>query len=208
MRAEFLAGVPAVDGGVILHARIAALPGGLGDLVHQVARLVALYRLALAHRTGHKVTILHHGLHELVVDPDRVVGVLEEDGAVGIGIRSAGVIALCRQGKGLGLFLLLALDKVHDVGMVDIEDHHLGGAARLAARLDNARKGVKALHKAQRSAEACPPPERISIEPRSGDRLVPVPEPHLKSMPSVLARVRIESSVSCTLLMKHAEHCG
>src|SRR5438270_5092740 len=56
--------------------------------------------------------------------------------------------------------------------------------------------------------EACPPPERFSREPRRGERLVPVPEPHLKSMPSVLARVRMESSESFTLLMKQAEHCG
>src|SRR5215813_13369052 len=56
--------------------------------------------------------------------------------------------------------------------------------------------------------EAVPPPESCSIEPRSVDRLVPVPDPHLKSMPSVFARVRIESRESSTALMKHAEHCG
>ena len=46
------------------------------------------------------------------------------------------------------------------------------------------------------------------MDERSGDRLVPVPEPHLKSMPSVLASVRMLSSESCTELMKQAEHCG
>src|SRR5437762_11590169 len=55
---------------------------------------------------------------------------------------------------------------------------------------------------------AVPPPLRVSFDERSGDRLVPVPEPHLKSMPSVLARVRIDSMVSSTALMKQAEHCG
>ena len=55
---------------------------------------------------------------------------------------------------------------------------------------------------------AVPPPESASVDERSGDRLVPVPDPHLKSMPSVLARVRMLSSESCTELMKHAEHCG
>src|SRR6266478_9639000 len=55
---------------------------------------------------------------------------------------------------------------------------------------------------------AVPPPLRPSVEERNGDRFVPVPLPHLKSMPSVLARVRIESSESCTELMKQAEHCG
>src|SRR6266496_2518877 len=55
---------------------------------------------------------------------------------------------------------------------------------------------------------AVPPPASVSFDERSGERLVPVPDPHLKSMPSVLARVRIESSESCTELMKQAEHCG
>src|SRR5437660_12454451 len=55
---------------------------------------------------------------------------------------------------------------------------------------------------------AVPPPARPSVEDRSGERFVPVPDPHLKSMPSVLARVRMESSESFTEVMKHAEHCG
>src|SRR5437879_13741328 len=55
---------------------------------------------------------------------------------------------------------------------------------------------------------AVPPPLRVSFDERRGDRLLPVPDPHLKSMPSVLARVRMESSEACTELMKQAEHCG
>src|SRR5215510_5857466 len=56
--------------------------------------------------------------------------------------------------------------------------------------------------------EAVPPPARSSFEERIGDRFVPVPEPYLNNIPSVRARVRIESIVSCTELMKQAEHCG
>ena len=56
--------------------------------------------------------------------------------------------------------------------------------------------------------EAWPPPLRSSLEDRIVDRLVPVPEPYLKSMPSVFASPRIDSIVSSTELMKHAEHCG
>src|SRR4051794_26197740 len=56
--------------------------------------------------------------------------------------------------------------------------------------------------------EAVPPPESFSMDPRRGERLVPVPEPHLKSMPSVFARVRMDSMVSLMELMKQAEHCG
>src|SRR6187200_787227 len=56
--------------------------------------------------------------------------------------------------------------------------------------------------------DAVPPPASISFDERIADRLLPVPEPNLKSMPSVLASVRIDSIVPSTALMKQAEHCG
>src|SRR6187455_395073 len=56
--------------------------------------------------------------------------------------------------------------------------------------------------------EAVPPPASGSRDERSLERLLPVPEPYLKSMPSVLARERMESMVSATELMKQAEHWG
>src|SRR5512135_803044 len=56
--------------------------------------------------------------------------------------------------------------------------------------------------------DAVPPPASSSFDERIGDRLLPVPDPNLKSMPSVRASVRMASIVSFTELMKHAEHCG
>src|SRR5215475_5318219 len=56
--------------------------------------------------------------------------------------------------------------------------------------------------------EAIPPPESVSLLPRSAEKLVPVPEPHLKSMPSVRVRPMIDSMLSWTELIKQAEHCG
>src|SRR3954451_4424129 len=56
--------------------------------------------------------------------------------------------------------------------------------------------------------DAVPPPASSSFDERIGDRLVPVPDPNLNSIPSVRASVRIESIVSLTELMKQAEHCG
>src|SRR4029453_3723230 len=53
-----------------------------------------------------------------------------------------------------------------------------------------------------------PPPASSSREERICDKFDPVPDPNLNSMPSVRASVRIESIVSLTELMKHAEHCG
>src|SRR5918994_5364825 len=56
--------------------------------------------------------------------------------------------------------------------------------------------------------DAVPPPASSSRDERMVDRFEPVPEPYLKSIPSVLARPRMDSIVSCTELMKQAEHCG
>jgi hypothetical protein len=56
--------------------------------------------------------------------------------------------------------------------------------------------------------DAVPPPERGSRLERSVEKFVPLPDPHLKSIPSVLASSRMEAIVSSTLLMKQAEHCG
>src|ERR687887_1024741 len=56
--------------------------------------------------------------------------------------------------------------------------------------------------------DAVPPPASSSFDERIGDRLLPVPEPNLNSIPSVRASDRIESIVSSTELMKQAEHCG
>jgi hypothetical protein len=56
--------------------------------------------------------------------------------------------------------------------------------------------------------EAVPPPASGSREERMAERFEPVPEPYLNSMPSVLARPRIDSMVSFTELMKQAEAWG
>src|SRR5262244_1386401 len=56
--------------------------------------------------------------------------------------------------------------------------------------------------------EAIPPPDSVSFEPRSAEKFVPVPEPHLNNMPSVRVRPMIDSMLSWTELIKHAEHCG
>src|SRR3954454_14627821 len=56
--------------------------------------------------------------------------------------------------------------------------------------------------------DAVPPPVIFSLELRIVLRLLPAPDPNLKSIASVLARSMIEDIVSWTLLMKHALHCG
>jgi hypothetical protein len=58
--------MPAVDGGIELHAGIAALVGGFGDLPHHVARLLAVFLFAGYHRAGPPLAIFDDGLHEFV----------------------------------------------------------------------------------------------------------------------------------------------
>ncbi len=56
--------------------------------------------------------------------------------------------------------------------------------------------------------DAVPPPAIFSLDERIVLRLLPAPEPNLKSMASVLARSMMLDIVSWTELMKQAEHCG
>ena len=148
-----LAGVPAVHGGVELHAGIAALVRGFGDFVHQVARLVTILGLAADHGLGPPVAVLGDGFHELIGHAHGIVGVLEKDRAVGLAIER-GIVAGFHQRVGLLLFFRFAPDEALDIGMVAIEDHHLGSTTRLPAGFDNAGECVEALHKRERPGGA------------------------------------------------------
>src|SRR5436305_7672115 len=54
---------------------------------------------------------------------------------------------------------------------------------------------------------AVPPEDSSSFDERIRDRFRPAPEPPLKMKPSSLYQLRIESIVSSTDRMKHAETC-
>src|SRR5262245_16407996 len=56
--------------------------------------------------------------------------------------------------------------------------------------------------------DAVPPPARCSREERMAERFDPVPEPYLKSIPSVFANSRMDCMVSFTELMKQADAWG
>src|SRR5260370_33452098 len=56
--------------------------------------------------------------------------------------------------------------------------------------------------------DAIPPPLSVSLLPRSVEKFVPVPDPHLNSIPSVRVSPMIDSMLSLTELIKHSEHCG
>src|SRR5579864_2313777 len=144
--------VPAVDRGVVLHAGIAAVPGGFGNFAQQFFGFVGLDHRAVSDGFGGEVHVANDRVHEVVGDANAVVGVLEEDGRIRVGVGMGAVVSHGDQGVGLGFFFLLALDEFDDVGMVDVEDDHLGGATSLAAGLNHAGEGVESFHEAERAA--------------------------------------------------------
>src|SRR3990170_7201484 len=113
------AGVPVVDGGVVLHAGVGALPGGLGDAPHQLAGAVGVRRLAAGDVAGVPLAVHLHGAHEVFRDADGVVGVLVLDADPGVAVQGD-VVAGLAQGVGLALLLRLAVDELFDVGVVDV----------------------------------------------------------------------------------------
>ena len=128
------------------------MPSGFGDLAEQVFGFVSGDGAAVANGARGEIGVAHHGVHEIVSHAYGVVGVLEEDGRVGFGIWRRPVVAGCNQSVGLGLFFGLAFDEVDDIGMVNVEDDHLGGTAGLATALDDAGEGVETFHEAEWAA--------------------------------------------------------
>ena len=139
------AGVPVVDGVVVLDAGVGAGPGGLGHLAEERLGVDLLDDLAGHAGAQAELAAGLDGLHELVVHADRVVGVLVLDGRDVVAAQ-VHVEARVAQGADLLLLLHLGLDEVLDVGVVDVEDDHLGRAAGGATGLDRSGGGVGAAH--------------------------------------------------------------
>ena len=85
--------VPAVDGGIELHAGITAMPGSLADLFQEIFGFVGSDHGTIADRLGGEVRVAHHRIHEVVGHAHAVVRVLEEDGTIGFGIRRGSVVS-------------------------------------------------------------------------------------------------------------------
>ncbi len=145
-----LARVPAIDRGVVLHAGIAAVPGGVGHALQQLAGAEFFAGISVVDVARPPVAIVLDRLHEFIGDADRMVRVLEEDRGIGFAVDRR-IVALLDQDLRLALFLHLAVNELDDVRMIHVQDHHLRGAARLAAGLDHAGKRVEALHEADRA---------------------------------------------------------
>ncbi len=144
------AGVPVVDGVVVLDAGVGAGPGGLGDLTEERLGVDLLDDLAGHPAAQPELAALLDRGHELVVHTDRVVGVLVLDGRDVVAAQ-VHVEARVPQDADLLLFLDLGLDEVLDVRVVNVEDDHLGGAAGGTTGLDRSCGGVGAAHEGDRA---------------------------------------------------------
>ncbi len=143
-------GVPVVDRAVVLDARVGALPRGLGDLAHELAGVDGLDDRAVLARGQAELATLLDRAHELVGDAHRVVGVLVLHGH-DVLAAEVHVEAGVAQRADLVLLARLGLDELLDVGVVDVEDDHLGRAAGGATGLDGARGRVGAAHEGDRA---------------------------------------------------------
>src|SRR5262249_23463503 len=105
------AGVPVVDGGVKLDAWVGRGPGGMADLLPEVASLERLDGAAAEPSRERPVAILLDGLEELVGHAHGVVRVLARDREIGLAV-PVGVV-----GGKLDLLVALAcvLDDAADV---------------------------------------------------------------------------------------------
>jgi len=212
------ASVPVVDRGVELDAGIGARPGGVADLLPQLARRQHLRGRAVEAARQRPFGVVLDRAQEVVGHAHRVVGVLARNGEIGFGVpvgvvnpevdfvvalfreldhalhivfrhmratrrddlalqrhvllRIEAILAVAlaidagahdgvqmlavdlRAGderRHLLLFGHLPVDELLDVGMVDIDDHHFGGAPRRAAGFDRAGRPVADLQEAHQA---------------------------------------------------------
>ena len=83
-RAGIGAGVPVVDGGVILNARIGRLPGGIADLLPQILGFQGLGDRTVLAGSQVPVAICFDSAKEIIADPHRIVGILPGNGEIGL----------------------------------------------------------------------------------------------------------------------------
>ena len=80
------AGVPIIDGGVELDARISRSPGSMANLVPQLTGFQGFENLAIGAANEVPITVLFNGSEEFIGHTHRVVGVLARNRAVSLTI--------------------------------------------------------------------------------------------------------------------------
>src|SRR6266511_4460375 len=147
------AGVPFLNGPVVLEARIAADPRAFSNLVQQGRSVLLLEWLTGRDRACPPFLAAKRRLHDFVAHADGQVFVLVHDAAVGVAVVGT-VVALLDQRPGFLLFPLFAVDELLDVAMPVAQRVHLRRPARLAARLHYVCHLIVNLQERQRTARA------------------------------------------------------
>ena len=130
--------VPLVNGRVELQTRVRTLPSSARNLAPDVASFHRAKWRAIGASVEVPICVVEDGLHELVRDAHRVVGVLVLDG-VNVCTVKVHVETIVTKNASLLFFLGLAPDEFFNVRVINVQDDHLRGATSLATRLDGAR---------------------------------------------------------------------
>src|SRR4029077_1474011 len=111
--------MPIIDGSVVLHPRIAAEIGALGDHPKQITRFKSLTDFTVFYITSLPLPVFLHSLHKLIGYSHRVIGILKKNASIGRSVYT-GVISGLDKSPSLLLLFNLALDEFFDVGVIDV----------------------------------------------------------------------------------------
>ena len=126
-----------VDGGIVLHARVGACPGGRPNLTHEIAGFVRFVDFTGRAQPGVPIAVVFAGLHKSVGDAHRVVGVLAGNGLVGFAVE-VGTVAGGHQRGNLLFFSYFPIDEIEYFRVIHVQADHFGGSPRRPAGLDGA----------------------------------------------------------------------
>ncbi len=144
------AGVPAIYRRVKLHPWIARDMSSLCNQAEYLPGLICLHHFSSGNGPNLPRPIIQNGLHKLVRNPNTVIGVLKEHRSISLTIERT-VVPCVDQSPYLFFLIFFAINELNDIGMIDIEDYHLGSSSSLTSRFDDTSKGIVAFHEGYRT---------------------------------------------------------
>ena len=158
--ATFGAGMPLIDGGVVLGTRVRTTPCCVRNLVPDFFGGNALHYSFIAAGGQFPVLALGQLVKKIICHTDGIVGVLPRHSTIGFSFIVTGV-ARCNKGPHFLFLLHFPVDELHDLRMIQIETDHLGSSACGATRLDRTRRPVTYLEEAHQTAGSPPTAELL-----------------------------------------------
>ena len=116
--------------------------GRFRDHPQKVLSFIRAHGFPRRDRGSLPVLVVGRRLHERVRHPHAIIRILEKDRS----IRFFGIIPLFNQGVGFLFFFGFAGDKLRNIWVIDVQQHHFCGASGFSARFDDAGKGIVAFH--------------------------------------------------------------